>query len=59
MERTREQHAAILAAIATRRPEPARSWATVHVAGVADWLRGPLGRSAEPDRWKAPDQGRA
>jgi DNA-binding FadR family transcriptional regulator len=39
VERTREQHAAILDAIATRRPELARSWATVHVAGVEDWLR--------------------
>jgi DNA-binding FadR family transcriptional regulator len=47
VERTREQHAAILEAIATRQPELARSWATVHVAGVEDWLRvalqGPLG----------------
>jgi GntR family transcriptional regulator, transcriptional repressor for pyruvate dehydrogenase complex len=39
VERTREQHAAILDAIATRRPELARSWATVHIAGVEDWLR--------------------
>jgi len=38
-EKTREQHAAILDAIATRRPQLARSWATVHVAGVEDWLR--------------------
>ncbi|BCB77345.1 FadR/GntR family transcriptional regulator [Phytohabitans flavus] len=37
--KTREQHAAILEAIATRQPELARSWATVHVAGVEDWLR--------------------
>ncbi|MFI6760107.1 GntR family transcriptional regulator [Micromonospora pisi] len=37
--RTREQHAAILDAIAARQPELARSWATVHVAGVEDWLR--------------------
>ncbi|MCU7726211.1 FadR family transcriptional regulator [Actinoplanes sp. KI2] len=39
VEKTREQHAAILGAIATRQPELARSWATVHVAGVEDWLR--------------------
>jgi GntR family transcriptional repressor for pyruvate dehydrogenase complex len=39
VEKTREQHAAILDAIATRQPELARSWATVHVAGVEDWLR--------------------
>jgi DNA-binding FadR family transcriptional regulator len=37
--RTREQHAAILDAIASRQPELARSWATVHVAGVEEWLR--------------------
>ena len=37
--KTREQHAAILEAIAARQPELARSWATVHVAGVEDWLR--------------------
>ena len=39
VEKTREQHAAILDAIATRQPELARSWATVHVAGVEEWLR--------------------
>jgi DNA-binding FadR family transcriptional regulator len=37
--KTRDQHAAILEAIAARQPELARSWATVHVAGVEDWLR--------------------
>jgi DNA-binding FadR family transcriptional regulator len=37
--KTREQHAAILEAIASRQPELARSWAAVHVAGVEDWLR--------------------
>lgn len=40
--RTIEQHDAICDAIAARRPEVARSWATVHVAGVEDWLRGAL-----------------
>lgn len=39
VERTREQHAAILDAIATHEPDLARSWATVHIAGVEDWLR--------------------
>jgi GntR family transcriptional regulator, transcriptional repressor for pyruvate dehydrogenase complex len=39
VERTREQHSAICEAIAARQPELARSWATVHVAGVEDWLR--------------------
>ena len=37
--KTREQHGAIFEAIASRQPELARSWATVHVAGVEDWLR--------------------
>ncbi|NUT09369.1 MAG: FadR family transcriptional regulator, partial [Nonomuraea sp.] len=39
MEKTREQHTAIYEAIAARQPEVARSWATVHVAGVESWLR--------------------
>jgi len=37
--RTFEQHADIYEAIAARHPEVARSWATVHIAGVEDWLR--------------------
>ncbi|GAA2590765.1 FadR/GntR family transcriptional regulator [Dactylosporangium fulvum] len=37
--RTREQHQAIVDAIASRQPELARSWATIHVAGVEEWLR--------------------
>jgi DNA-binding FadR family transcriptional regulator len=37
-ERTREQHQAIVDAIAAHQPELARSWATVHVAGVEEWL---------------------
>jgi DNA-binding FadR family transcriptional regulator len=37
--KTREQHVAIWEAIASRQPDIARSWATVHVAGVEDWLR--------------------
>jgi GntR family transcriptional regulator, transcriptional repressor for pyruvate dehydrogenase complex len=37
--KTREQHQAIFEAIAARQPELARAWATVHVAGVEDWLR--------------------
>jgi GntR family transcriptional repressor for pyruvate dehydrogenase complex len=37
--KTQEQHMAIFEAIAARQPELARSWATVHVAGVEDWLR--------------------
>ncbi|MEV6637472.1 FadR/GntR family transcriptional regulator [Actinoplanes sp. NPDC051470] len=37
--RTREQHLAIVDAIANRQPDLARSWAAVHVAGVEEWLR--------------------
>jgi DNA-binding FadR family transcriptional regulator len=36
---TREQHRAILDAVAARRPELAHAWAMVHVAGVEEWLR--------------------
>lgn len=39
MDKTREQHAAIYEAIATRQSDVARSWATVHIAGVESWLR--------------------
>jgi GntR family transcriptional repressor for pyruvate dehydrogenase complex len=39
LEKTREQHVAIFDAIAARRPEVAEAWATVHVAGVEEWLR--------------------
>ncbi len=43
--RTREQHQAIVDAISTRQPDLARSWATVHVAGVEEWLRRVLWKS--------------
>ncbi|MFC4061361.1 FadR/GntR family transcriptional regulator [Planomonospora corallina] len=39
LEKTREQHTAICDAIASRQPEVARAWATVHIAGVEEWLR--------------------
>jgi GntR family transcriptional regulator, transcriptional repressor for pyruvate dehydrogenase complex len=38
-ERTREQHQAIVDAITARQPDLARSWATIHIAGVEEWLR--------------------
>lgn len=41
-ERTIEQHTAICNAIAARQPDIARSWATIHVAGVEEWLRSAL-----------------
>ncbi|WP_091106165.1 FadR/GntR family transcriptional regulator [Micromonospora citrea] len=37
--RTREQHQAIVDAITAGQADLARSWATVHVAGVEEWLR--------------------
>ena len=43
--RTIEQHTAICDAIAARQPDIARSWATIHVAGVEQWLRSALGDS--------------
>ncbi|WP_326825345.1 FadR/GntR family transcriptional regulator [Streptosporangium sp. NBC_01756] len=42
LEKTREQHAAICDAIASGQPEVARAWATVHIAGVEEWLRSAL-----------------
>ncbi|GIF76343.1 FadR/GntR family transcriptional regulator [Asanoa siamensis] len=39
VDKTREQHQAIVDAIAAGEPELARSWATVHIAGVEEWLR--------------------
>ena len=38
-DRTQAEHRAILDAIADRQPEVARAWATVHIAGVEQWLR--------------------
>jgi GntR family transcriptional repressor for pyruvate dehydrogenase complex len=37
--RTREQHQAIVDAITSRQPDLARAWASIHVAGVEEWLR--------------------
>jgi DNA-binding FadR family transcriptional regulator len=39
VSRTHEQHQALHQALLAREPELARSWATVHIAGVEDWLR--------------------
>ena len=36
--RTLAEHRAILDALAAHDPEVARSWATVHIAGVEQWL---------------------
>jgi GntR family transcriptional repressor for pyruvate dehydrogenase complex len=42
LQRTLDEHRAIFDAIARRDPEMARTWATVHVAGVEEWLRNVL-----------------
>ncbi|WP_405015592.1 FadR/GntR family transcriptional regulator [Kitasatospora sp. NBC_01539] len=39
VERTMAEHTAILDALAAGDPETARAWATVHIDGVAQWLR--------------------
>jgi GntR family transcriptional regulator, transcriptional repressor for pyruvate dehydrogenase complex len=36
--RTLAEHRSILDALAAHDPEVARSWATVHIAGVEQWL---------------------
>ncbi|PZG24407.1 GntR family transcriptional regulator [Micromonospora craterilacus] len=45
VRRTREQHEAICEAIEARQPGVARAWATVHIAGVEQWLRNALGEA--------------
>ncbi|CAM5611189.1 FadR/GntR family transcriptional regulator [Streptomyces atroolivaceus] len=42
VSRTLHEHRAILAALRDRDAEAARSWATVHVASVEQWLRSTL-----------------
>ena len=39
LERTLAEHAAIYKAIMSRDAELARSWATIHIAGIESWLR--------------------
>ncbi|MEV0808964.1 FadR/GntR family transcriptional regulator [Micromonospora sp. NPDC050200] len=39
VRRTLDEHRLICDAIANRQPEIARAWATVHIAGVEQWLR--------------------
>jgi GntR family transcriptional regulator, transcriptional repressor for pyruvate dehydrogenase complex len=41
-QRTLTEHRAILDALAAHEPEIARSWATVHIAGVEQWLTSAL-----------------
>jgi len=39
VERTTAEHRSIVRAIASRQGDVARSWATIHVSGVEQWLR--------------------
>jgi GntR family transcriptional regulator, transcriptional repressor for pyruvate dehydrogenase complex len=39
VDRTRAEHTAIYDALRWHRPDVARAWATIHVAGVEAWLR--------------------
>ncbi len=48
VSRTLAEHRAICTALADRQPEVARSWATVHVAGIEAWLRQALWSGADP-----------
>jgi GntR family transcriptional regulator, transcriptional repressor for pyruvate dehydrogenase complex len=38
-ERAVTEHRALVAAVEEHRPDQARAWATVHIAGVEEWLR--------------------
>ncbi|WP_213450415.1 FadR/GntR family transcriptional regulator [Rhizomonospora bruguierae] len=49
IERTLLEHRAIQRAMAARDPETARSWATVHIAGLEDWLRTKVAGGRPPD----------
>jgi len=42
VDRTLREHREIYQAMLRRDPEAARSWATVHIAGVEDWLASTL-----------------
>lgn len=42
LQRTLDEHRSILNAISRHDPEMASTWATVHIAGVEEWLRSTL-----------------
>jgi GntR family transcriptional repressor for pyruvate dehydrogenase complex len=42
LQRTLDEHRAIFNAISRHDPEMASTWATVHIAGVEEWLRSTL-----------------
>lgn len=47
VRRTLDEHRAIVAALAGRRPDVAHACAVVHIAGVEQWLRDALGSGAQ------------
>ena len=49
VRRTLDEHRAIVAALADRRPEVAHACAVVHIAGVEQWLRQALGTGEDDD----------
>jgi GntR family transcriptional repressor for pyruvate dehydrogenase complex len=49
VRRTLDEHRAIVAALAGRRPDVAHACAVVHIAGVEQWLRDALGSGAQDD----------
>ncbi len=58
LERTFAEHRAILDALREHDSELARSWATVHVAGVEDWLRAQIGARACTEQVRDDAEGR-
>jgi len=55
LERTLAEHHAIYDAIQAQDADLARSWATVHVAGIESWLRTTLAQPADADTRPGPD----
>ena len=42
-ERALIEHRALVTALEEHRPDQARAWATVHIAGVEEWVAGASG----------------
>ncbi|OIJ92464.1 FadR/GntR family transcriptional regulator [Streptomyces colonosanans] len=57
VSRTLYEHRAILGALRDRDAEAARSWATVHIASVEQWLRSPPSDPSEVWRVRGPETG--
>lgn len=50
LERTLSEHRAVYEALVAGQPDVAKSWMTVHIAGVEQWLRQVLVEGSEPDQ---------